>query len=405
MSEINTKLIRALRSINTIDTKSIALEQDDAEKRILEIRKEAKGDISVVMDTILINDKRSLEIFNYEMEKWCKNIDPNYKYRAVNYSNVINDLPEDTVDEATKRAFDTQAGATFGVAQSNTVMDMLIKTVGELSQIYKRIRKYNLLGAGNSSVIVNTVKTQAAWRTNQTADYVDNSNTIEAGNVQVNFVPTSVGVLRRVSFEYANKLAPFWMAEAAQLTMEEMFRCFDSAILNGTGSGATLPVGMNVNALVGTNSAPSGTQFQLGGDLFESLVNASTRIADLTKFGRNKQVIFMNSIFEGELIKIKIGLGNSDMSNLISIENGTVKKVSGIEVVICDEVIPTISGVSTATLGVPELYVWAETKPISFQEDDKVGFSSSTITMKVQAIADGKPALNTAFAKINSNNT
>lgn len=406
-NQLNEKAIKALAEISSSPSSSVLqAKQDEQQAKIHAVRQITEGNALATFDALLISDPSALREFNYSMEKWCKRMSPDYNYRPVNYASLVEDLPfiEDEQRTELKRAFDTQAGTTFGLAQSTTVADMLVKTVGELSQIYSRVKKYDLQGAGNMKVIVNTVKTRSAWRTSQTADFVDNSNTIEAGNVEVNFTPNSVGAVRTVTFEFKNKLTPYWMAEALQLLMEEQFRAYDHAIILGTGLNNN-PLGMNVNALVGVAGVPNSSQFALGGDLFETLVNAQTVISNATKRGKKDMVLFCNSTFENELLKLRYSMNNDDISGIITVADGSVKKVAGIEVVPCEEVIETTNGVSTATLAVPELYAWGESAPIEVVEDASIGIKAKVMTMVISGIADGKPVLNNAFAKINSNNT
>jgi len=317
---------------------------------------------------------------------------------------ALNVIDEDTYQRSAT-AIDTVTTPGFAGSVQTTVADFILRTVGQLGNVWGEVKKVDLRNRGNYRVTINNSNGQSQWRTSQTDDFSSANSQIEGGTSYVDLVPISFGKIMKTTIEFENILSGNFLAEVIQILLEQHTRAKDNAVINGTGSDQ--PTGMNLNALSGTTGNPSASQFKLGGTLVESILNASAKLSALRKVGKNRQVLFANSTFESNLLTERLQLTNDDMANLITVKDGSVVKVGGIRVVINDEVITTdANNNSVATLAIPEFYIWGVTLPDRMSEDKGTGsgFSSSTMISKIEGIADGKPGFNNAFAKINSNN-
>lgn len=399
-----SQLIRFLK-----DREIQSLSNTSAEERqntFKDLRELTKTDLTSLMDAVLILDPEARREFNFKMEDWSAK--KGLRFAPINYTAMATDLRaadiiDDNVFQRSTAAIDTITTPGFAPAVQTTVADFILRTVGQLGNVWGEVKKIDLRNRGNYRVMVNNSNGQSQWRTSQTANYSSANSEIEDANSFIDLVPLSFGKLLKTTLQFENVLSGNFLADVIQMLSEQHTRAKDNAVLNG--SGVNQPTGMNLNALSGVLGNTTGTQFKLGGSLVESVLNASARISGLRKVGKNKQVIFMNSTFESNILAERLQLTNDDTANLITVKDGSVVKIGGIRIVLNDEVITNdVNNNSVATLAVPEFYIWGSTLPDKMAEDRSNGFDASVMTSKIEGIADGKPGFTNAFAKINSNN-
>jgi len=400
----NSQIIKFLKDREAL-SKSNATREERMEV-FSNLRELSGGNLVSLMDTVLILYPDARKEFNITMEDWTAK--QGVRFMPVNYTQMVTDLRSANIidNETLERsatAIDTVTTAGFAGSVQTTVADFILRTVGQLGNIWGEVKKVDLRNRGSYRLTVNNSNGKSQWRSSQTANYSSANSEIEGGSAVVDLVPISFGKVIKTTLEFENVLSGNFIAEVIQMLLEQHTRAKDDAVINGTGSNQ--PTGMNLNALSGTTGNPSASQFKLGGTLVETVLNASAKLSTLRKVGKNKQVLFANSTFESNLLTERLQLTNDDMANLITIKDGSVVKVGGIRVVINDEVITTdANNNSVATLAIPAMYFWGVSVPDKMNEDRSAGFESSTMISKIEGIADGKPGFNNAFAKINSNN-
>jgi|GEM_PF-6432683 len=349
-----------------------------------------KGNILRAMDLMLIHDEDFRNEFNYEAKKEGKS--------GVAYPVLARGLFEaGQIDETTfKRAsgvMDTitnPGGANF---LQTTVADFVAETVQELGLIAKEVNHIDLAGEGNLLIPTFNPKLSSTWVANA-ANFVELTS-VEGGINGVTLNPQKVGSFINIRPDFLNKLSASRLTFLLKILADAQARAYDLAILNGTGSGVQ-PTGMNQNSLTVT------TDFEVGANAFDTLFNAMSAVSD-RRAGRARDMrIFMNTAAKNEFVKLERSLSN-DRKNILETDPDSMT-IGGNKVIITDAILNTngtapANKTSVVTVGYANQYYWGESAKPKVSTDNSIGFLSSSSVIKVDGMADGKPAFNDAFAK------
>ena len=388
MENLNDAIVTFLNDSNSNFTSTV----DADRKRMLVSAMEAtKGNFIRSLDLLLIHDQELRNEFNYESKKQGKS--------GVSYPIMARGLFDaDLIDEPTyKRAggvLDTltnPGGANF---LQTTVADFVAETVDELGLVAKSVQQFDLKGEGNLSIPVYNPKLQSAFATN-VASYTDLGSGIEGGISSILLNPQKVGAFVQLRPDFMNKLSANRLQFVLRILADAQARAYDDAILNGAGSGV-LPTGMNQNALT------AGTEFTVGSDAFETLLNSIEAISD-QRAGRASDIrIYMNTSAKNEFVKLERSLSN-DRPNILKTSPSGLD-IGNYPVIVTDVIRNTnatapANKTSLVTVGYANQYYWGNSKAPEVVADSSVGFLSETETLRVSGMANGKPAFNNAFAK------
>lgn len=349
-----------------------------------------KGNILRAMDLMLIHDEDFRNEFNYEAKKQGKS--------GVAYPVLARGLFEaGQIDEKT---FQRAAGVLDTITNpgglnflQTTVADFIAETVEELGLVAKEVNRIDLAGEGNLLIPTFNPKLSSTWVANS-AQYAE-LTALEGGINGVTLNPQKVGAFVTVRPDFLNKLSANRLTFILRILADAQARAYDLAILNGTGSGVQ-PTGMNQNSLNVT------THFEAGANAFDTLLNAMSAVSD-RRAGRNRDMrIFMNTAAKNEFVKLERSLSN-DRTNIL--ETGVDSMtIGGNKVIITDAIVNTngtapANKTSVVTVGYANQYYWGESAKPKVQTDHSIGFLSGNTVIRVDGMADGKPAFNDAFAK------
>jgi HK97 family phage major capsid protein len=340
---------------------------------------------------MLIHDEELRNEFNYEARKQGKS--------GVAYPILARGLFEaGKIDEKT---FQRAAGVLDTVTNpgganflQTTVANFVAETIDEIGLVAKEVQKFDLKGEGNLQIPTFNPKLKSAFAAN-TANYTDLGSTIEGGTGSITLNAQKVGAYTQLRPDFMNKLGAGRLQFILKQLAEAQARAYDDVILNGTGS-SPIPTGMNQNALTG------GTDFAVGSDIFDTLLNAIETISD-RRAGRTSDIrIFMNTSAKQEFVKLERLLSNNRTNILQSSKGGLT--IADYPVIITDVILNTnatapANKTSLVTVGYANQYYWGNSKAPQVVSDSSVGFLSETETLRVSGMADGKPAFNNAFAK------
>jgi HK97 family phage major capsid protein len=388
MPNFNENIVEFLNNSSSNFTSTVDVQRKAA---LVEAMESTKGDFIRSIDLMLIHDEELRNEFNYEARKQGKS--------GVAYPILARGLFEaGKIDEKT---FQRAAGVLDTVTNpgganflQTTVANFVAETIDEIGLVAKEVQKFDLKGEGNLQIPTFNPKLKSAFAAN-TANYTDLGSTIEGGTGSITLNAQKVGAYTQLRPDFMNKLGAGRLQFILKQLAEAQARAYDDVILNGTGS-SPIPTGMNQNALTG------GTDFAVGSDIFDTLLNAIEAISD-RRAGRTSDIrIFMNTSAKQEFVKLERLLSNNRTNILQSSKGGLT--IADYPVIITDVILNTnatapANKTSLVTVGYANQYYWGNSKAPQVVSDSSVGFLSETETLRVSGMADGKPAFNNAFAK------
>lgn len=381
-----------IKFLNDSNSEFTSTREAELKRNLVSAVEQTKGNIVSALDVMLIHDEELRNEWNYEAKKAGKS-QASYPVLARNLFQA-GKIDEKTYQRAAG-VLDTitnPGGANF---LQTTVADFVAETVEELGIVANTVTKIDLAGEGNLQIPVNNSFAMSNFVANA-ANYTDLGSTIEGGISSVTLNPQKVGAYQQLRPDFLNKLSANRLQYIVRLLADAQARAYDNAIINGNGTTPN-PTGMNQNAL---------TAFPIGGDEFETLLNAVSAISDVRK-GRDRDiVVFMNTAAKNRFLQLKYVLSN-DRSGLIDANGSGLQSIAGYKVVVTDVINNTGTAGSkstTVTLGYANQYYWGDSKKPTIATDQSVGFLSGTDTVRIDGMADGKPTFNNAFAKFDITN-
>lgn len=384
---LNKQIVDFLNDSNSEFTST----QDVKRKKLLVESVEAsKGNILRAFDLMMIHDEDLRNEFNYEAKKLGKT--------GVNYSLLSRQMyKRGEIDEETYQrasgALDTitnPGGANF---LQTTVADFVAETIDELGLITKEVNQIDLAGEGNLLIPTYNPKLRSSFVAN-TANYT-NLTALEAGINAVTLNTQKVGAYVEIRPDWLNKLSASRVQYILKILADAQARAYDDVILNGNGTSPN-PLGMNQNSLNVT------THFEAGANAFETLLNAISAVSD-RRAGRSSDIrIFMSTTAKNEFVKLERSLGN-DRTNILVTSPSSIS-IAGYPAIVTDVILntngtPPANKTSMVTVGYAKQYYWGNSKRPTVETNESVGFLSGTAVIRVDGMADGRPAFNDAFAK------
>jgi HK97 family phage major capsid protein len=352
--------------------------------------KASGGDFLRAFDIMMIHDEELRNEFNYLAKRDKKS--------GVNYNIMARGLFEkELIDEKTyKRAagvLDTvtnPGGANF---LQTTVADFVAETVDELGLIAKEVEPIDLAGDGNLAIPTYNPKLRSAFVANS-ANYPE-LTALEPGIGGVTINTQKVGSYVTIRADYLYKLSASKLQFILRILADAQARAYDDAILNANGTLPN-PLGMNQNAL------NVNTDFQAGSNIFDTLLNAISAISDRRQ-GRASDIrIFMNTSAKNEFVKLERTLSN-DRQNVLVTSPSSIS-IAGYPVIVSDVILNTNGSIpnnktSIVTVGYAKQYYWGSSRRPTVETNNSVNFLNGSVTARIDAMADGRPAFNDAFAK------
>lgn len=279
--------------------------------------------------------------------------------------------------QAEERAL-TTASDSAGAAVPTETLNMIIDKLRQTSALFPRVNVSYV--PGNMSLVVANAKNAAQWKA-EGSDGTPEDDTV----VEVNLTGYELIKLVEISAAAQAMTISAFEAYIASEIGRQMAIAVENAILNGSGSGQ--PTGILTGV---TWDASNSTTFtdQLA---YDTLVDG---LALLPTMYHNNAVFVMNrSMLFGGVRKIKTTDGQPIFT--YNPQDPARNAVLGYPVIV-DDYMPD----GTILLGDFSYYYWNFAQAPAIETSREAAFRSGKITYRGLAVADGKPALDEAFVKI-----
>ena len=292
-------------------------------------------------------------------------------------SGYLKRLQGKMLTEAEERAL-TTASDSAGAAVPTETLNMIIDKLRQTSALFPRVNVSYV--PGNMSLVVANAKNAAQWKA-EGADGTPEDDTV----VEVNLTGYELIKLVEISAAAQAMTISAFEAYIASEIGRQMAIAVENAILNGTGSGQ--PTGI----LTGVTWDSTNSLSESSALSYDHLVDG---LALLPTMYHNNAVFVMNrSMLFGGVRKIKTADGQPIFT--YNPQDPARNAVLGYPVVV-DDYMPD----NTILLGDFSYYYWNFAQAPAIETSREAAFKSGKLTYRGLAVADGKPALDEAFVKI-----
>jgi len=279
--------------------------------------------------------------------------------------------------EAEERAL-TTASDSAGAAVPTETLNMIIDKLRQTSALFPRVNVSYV--PGNMSLVVANAKNAAQWKA-EGSDGTPEDDTV----VEVNLTGYELIKLVEISAAAQAMTISAFEAYIASEIGRQMAIAVENAILNGSGSGQ--PTGI----LTGVTWDSTNSLSESSALSYDHLVDG---LALLPTMYHNNAVFVMNrSMLFGGVRKIKTADGQPIFT--YNPQDPARNAVLGYPVIV-DDYMPD----NTILLGDFSYYYWNFAQAPSIETSREAAFKSGKLTYRGLAVADGKPALDEAFVKI-----
>lgn len=349
------------------------LEKLEAEERQLEKRMSIAKEINtggISANLIEKPEVRNMKAFE-EMDRDEILSTPEYR------SAFLKQLQGKTLNEIEKRALTTDPSSA-GAAVPTQTLNMIIDKMRQTSALFPRVNVSYV--PGNLSLVVANAKNAAQWKP-EGADGTPEDDTV----VEVNLTGYELIKLVEISAAAQAMTISAFEAYIASEIGRQMAIAVENAILNGSGSGQ--PTGI----LTGVTWDSTNSLSENSALSYDHLVDG---LALLPTMYHNNAVFVMNrSMLFGGVRKIKTADGQPIFT--YNPQDPARNAVLGYPVVV-DDYMPD----NTILLGDFSYYYWNFAQAPAIETSREAAFKSGKLTYRGLAVADGKPALDEAFVKI-----
>ena len=292
-------------------------------------------------------------------------------------SGYLKRLQGKMLTEAEERAL-TTASDSAGAAVPTETLNMIIDKLRQTSALFPRVNVSYV--PGNMSLVVANAKNAAQWKA-EGADGTPEDDTV----VEVNLTGYELIKLVEISAAAQAMTISAFEAYIASEIGRQMAIAVENAILNGSGSGQ--PTGI----LTGVTWDSTNSLSESSALSYDHLVDG---LALLPTMYHNNAVFVMNrSMLFGGVRKIKTADGQPIFT--YNPQDPARNAVLGYPVVV-DDYMPD----NTILLGDFSYYYWNFAQAPAIETSREAAFKSGKLTYRGLAVADGKPALDEAFVKI-----
>jgi len=279
--------------------------------------------------------------------------------------------------EAEERAL-TTASDSAGAAVPTETLNMIIDKLRQTSALFPRVNVSYV--PGNMSLVVANAKNAAQWKA-EGSDGTPEDDTV----VEVNLTGYELIKLVEISAAAQAMTISAFEAYIASEIGRQMAIAVENAILNGSGSGQ--PTGI----LTGVTWDSTNSLSESSALSYDHLVDG---LALLPTMYHNNAVFVMNrSMLFGGVRKIKTTDGQPIFT--YNPQDPARNAVLGYPVIV-DDYMPD----NTILLGDFSYYYWNFAQAPAIETSREAAFKSGKLTYRGLAVADGKPALDEAFVKI-----
>src|SRR5690554_6563735 len=292
-------------------------------------------------------------------------------------SGYLKRLQGKMLTEAEERAL-TTASDSAGAAVPTETLNMIIDKLRQTSALFPRVNVSYV--PGNMSLVVANAKNAAQWKA-EGADGTPEDDTV----VEVNLTGYELIKLVEISAAAQAMTISAFEAYIASEIGRQMAIAVENAILNGSGSGQ--PTGI----LTGVTWDSTNSLSESSALSYDHLVDG---LALLPTMYHNNAVFVMNrSMLFGGVRKIKTTDGQPIFT--YNPQDPARNAVLGYPVIV-DDYMPD----NTILLGDFSYYYWNFAQAPAIETSREAAFKSGKLTYRGLAVADGKPALDEAFVKI-----
>lgn len=279
---------------------------------------------------------------------------------------------------ATEERALTTASNSAGAAVPTTTLNMIIDKLRQTSALFPRVNVSYV--PGNLSLVVANAKNAAQWKP-EGADGTPEDDTV----VEVNLTGYELIKLVEISAAAQAMTISAFEAYIASEIGRQMAIAVENAILNGSGSGQ--PTGI----LTGVTWDSTNSLSESSALSYDHLVDG---LALLPTMYHNNAVFVMNrSMLFGGVRKIKTADGQPIFT--YNPQDPARNAVLGYPVIV-DDYMPD----NTILLGDFSYYYWNFSQAPQIETSREAAFRSGKVVYRGLAVADGKPALDEAFVKI-----
>lgn len=279
---------------------------------------------------------------------------------------------------ATEERALTTASNSAGAAVPTTTLNMIIDKLRQTSALFPRVNVSYV--PGNLSLVVANAKNAAQWKP-EGADGTAEDDTV----VEVNLTGYELIKLVEVSAAAQAMTIDAFEAYISAEIGRQMAIAVENAILNGTGSGQ--PTGILTGVTWDTtNSLSFTTPLE-----YDHLVDGLSLLP--TMYHQNAVFVMNRSMLFSGVRKIKTTDGQPVFT--YNPQDEARNAILGYPVII-DDYAPN----DTILLGDFSYYYWNFSQAPQIETSREAAFRSGKVVYRGLAVADGKPALDEAFVKI-----
>jgi len=306
------------------------------------------------------------------------------EYRSAFYKSLLGKELTDgesrafSAAQAEKRsdAFNTLSNSAAVIP--TTTLNEVVKQARNENGLFNEIRLFSV--PNNLSVPVGTPGDAAAWHTEGAA--VERKNVTTAavsftGRELIKVLSLSAAVKRMDIAAFENYLTSELKACIAD--------AIGAAIVNGTGANNGQPVGI-LSGVTWNNSNSISTETLTADNLLALIAKLKSGYAGGAKFAMSTATLF------GSVYPLKDGNGRYMFTDN---ENGGVRRLFGFPIVIDDNI-----AAGTILFGNFKYYGVNIPQGVAIEVSRESGFTSGLIDYRALCIADGKPIVPGAFAKL-----
>lgn len=280
--------------------------------------------------------------------------------------------------EIEQRALTTGIGSA-GAAVPTTTLDMVLVKLRQFSILYPLVKVSFI--PGNLNLVVQNALNSAAWKAEGAAATPadDTVNTVNLTGFEL------IKLVQISAAADAMTIDAFEEYIASELA-RQMSIAIESAIVNGTGAGQATGILTGV-AWDATNSDTYNHESGVG---YDDLVGGRALLGPLY---RKNGIWVFNSQGEAAVMLIKDNYGRPIFTS--DPAGGFPGKILGNPYIV-DDYVP----VDTFLFGCFDYYYWNFSKAPTIDVSREAAFTSGMLTYRSLTVADGKPALSEAFAKL-----
>lgn len=292
-------------------------------------------------------------------------------------SGYLKRLQGKPLTEAEKRALTTAEGSA-GAAVPTQTLNMIIDKLRQTSALFPLINVSYV--PGNLSLVVANAKNAASWKA-EAADGTPQDDTV----TEVHLTGYELIKLVEVSAAaQAMTISAFEAYIAAEIG-RQIGIAVENAIINGSGDGQ--PTGILNGVTWDSNNSISSSDPLSYDVLVDGLSLLPTMYHPNAVFVMNRKTLF------GGVRKLKTTDGQPIFT--YNPQDAARNAILGYPVIV-DDYVPD----ETIILGDMNYYYWNFAQPPQIETSREAAFRSGKVVYRGLAVADGKPALDEAFVKI-----